>query len=468
MSQIQKGTQVNFREPVSYDETSREFKSVSWMGYILRLLPFYDIFEDKKVLEVLILRMNDKSRPLSERVQWANSAKTFDRHVLDRYWVSLSSDRKNLGHELYLSTLDELNLPQEVATKHPEFVKFLKVNHLDKMIKMQHHLLAVDKDSQEPMVLLEGEYKKWSEAKQIIFGNEIPHDLQFKEKGWTYLGASDFGKAGLVKYDSKEWEVRPGETEEKDGRKPRPFCKLTSEQLSQLKDAQGRQLELPYVENFVDCKAAHFPDRAIENNDHSFKKMIDTDGHVYYFGFSPKEEKTFVYEVVNCLATNKAVIESPDHYAYVPPAHRMSLIQQLTPKQFKDEFDYIVRMHNNGTTYNAFGNNCLELVIGADQAAGLKVPENKDLKIKFYKLFPKPLQFIYNWFPLPRFAKRWIMRSVMTVVGFNRGEKVDGVTLCAKEENSIWKDLTMSHPRKYLQYLKHLKAEDNALVRLHS
>lgn len=306
------------------------------------------------------------------------------------------------------------------------------------MIEHHDHKIAVDPASNEPTLLLEGKYTRWSDIKQQLSLDKDHFDL--KAKGWSYLGESDFGNAGLVKYDPEKWEVRAGETDPK----PRPYCKLTPEQIAKLTDANRKPVRLPLIENYVDCRAEELPARALENNDHCFKKLIDKAGNVYYFGFSPKEEKTFLSEVSNALSSNQAVIESPDHYVDVPSAIRMSHMKRCTEEQF----NFIVEMHNCGTTYNVFNNNCQELVIGADEQAGLPVPPANELKTEFYKIFPIPLQLLYNWFPLPRCCKRWIVRKlIMNPVGFNKGENVGGMTIKAKDEFSIWEDLKVPHPR---------------------
>jgi hypothetical protein len=448
---IQPLSVVNFSEPLKYNAQKKTFQPLAWKDWLLRFIPFYGVYQDQKIMDIMLDHMQNSQLPVADRVQWAEKAKKFEKNVLGSYYVSIPGARKEFSQKIYLAALEELGLPRDVASKHPEFVKFIKINHLDKMIKVQNHTLKVDEDSQEPMILVEGEYKKWSEVKEIL--GLSSRDMLMSEKGWSYLGASDFGKAGLVKYDAKEWEIRPGDVTHM----PRPFRKLTPEEISELKDANGRPVPLPYIENIVDCRARKFPDRTLENNDHSYKKMIDSNGNVYYFGYSPKEAKSFLDEHFNNLASHKAVLESPDHFAYVPPAYRVGLIQEANQEKFDAEFNYLVTMHNFGSAYCIFGNNCLEMVLGADEAAKLPVPRPQDVNVKFYKIFPKPLQFIYNWFPMPRVAKRWVVRKVLNIAGFNSGTKVGDYVISAQKEKSIWKDLTMAHPRQYLNYLYRLK-----------
>ena len=196
----------------------------------------------------------------------------------------------------------------------------MKVNHLDKKMRNHGHRITVNEQG-DPQLMLNGEMKTWNEIKELI--GLDGRDFEIKERGWSYLGKSDFCAGGLVHYCPITWRQDP--TNQEEIPKPLPYKKLTQEEIRELKE---KGINLPYIENFVDCRAKRLPERALENNDHSFKKMVDIDGNVYYFGLSPKEEKSFIDEARNALASHEGVIESPDHYVDVPEAIRDSEIKQ--------------------------------------------------------------------------------------------------------------------------------------------
>lgn len=453
---------ISFKLPVYYDEKENALKQVGLLGRILRYIPHYGRATEKKTMAVMEKNLANTALEPAERLSWVERAKTYDKHVLSRYRLSFKSNRMDFQKKLYISVLEALGLPTrkniELNDKdYNAFVKFMRVNHLDKKMTNHSHRLSVNNNG-VPQLMVNGEMKSWSEVKELKIFDEKTMQLN---DDWSYLGKSDYCGGGLVQYNTKTWKREPNNPNENPI--PLPYKKLSPEEIDELRE---KGITLPYIENIVDCRAKVLPERALENNDHAFKKMVDKDGNVYYFGLSPKEEKSFLDEARNALASHAGVIESPDHYVDVPPAIRDSKVQTCTEDQFKLAFNYIVKTHNEGLIYNAFGDNCIGLVLGADRIAGLKVPTEDKIKTQFYKLFPKPLQALYKWTPLPMIAKRYLCRKVLNLFGYNKGIGEGGIgkAINAASEFTLKEDLMISHPRLYYIFLQSRKANGGSVA----
>lgn len=436
-----KFNEVKFNRPVYWDPQTEKFHEISWIGRLWRWFPFVAQAQDKKIFDLFVKKLCEFK--LTPDNPWFLSAKKFERSKFGR---SLSKNQKeSLSRLTFRASLAPLvdGDPKYLAGQR-EFLKFLKFNHLEKKIKNQNHLIKII--HQEPHLLFEGKWTSWTVIKALLNITK-PETFDLLDNGYSYLGEAKIGntvkyQAGIVKYNPTKWET------------PRPYRQLSEEEIKQLKN---KGIQLPYIENIVDCRADKFPDRALENNDHCFKKMVDENGWVYYFGLSPKERKSYYDEISNSLASHQGVIESPDHYADVPPNIRESIIHNCTKEQFDREFNFIVELKKCGITYNVFENNCIELMLAADKWAHLPIPPAPNTKIKFYKILPKPFQLIYCWTPLPLKIKRWAFRNFLSLIGFSKGETVDGYKINAKTSTSLENDLKIHHPRKYLIWLQKQK-----------
>lgn len=452
---------VSFKSPVYLDDDNKTIRQVDRLGITQRrLVPTYAMQQDKIIMDIMIAILRNPGIAIEEKIVWAKHAKDFEKGNLDKHHLSLRTHRKEFSDKIWLMTLEALGLDPMVAKAHPEFSRFIKVNHLDKMIKNHGHKLQIADG--EPCILFYGKPAKWSAIKdKLKLDPKTKLGLDLKALGWSYLGESDFCPGGLVHYSSATWKFYDIEGHLVSSR-PLPYGKMTPQEKAVLKDDQGAPLALPYIQNFADCRATKFPEKALENNDHCFTKLVDPEGNIWFFGFTCQETRNKWEEVRKSLASNRAIVESPDRYADVPPAIRESVILPCDVNQFKAEFDFFVKKHENGDVYNLV-DNCVDAVCGANEAAGLYSPGDS-VKVEFYKLFPKPLQKTYQMTPLPSEFKRAFARKfLLGFMGYNSGDEVNGQQISLRNMKfPVDSDLMVSHPRLVREEMIRHKQESDS------
>jgi len=455
---------VNFKKTVAWDAYNQHFCTVSFMGRLVRWIPGVASALDRKIKRAIQIKLQDQTITPVDKKRWLACAKKFEKgnKTLGR------KEKDAFSRFVYTSVLKSLVVVGDanVLDNHPDFQRFMRENHLDKKLISQRHGIGIRNN--EPHLLYEGQWTPWSILQAQLRLNPNRKDgLDLEARGFAYLGEARADNrvifpGGIVSYNIEQWDpnVIPGK------KMPRPHRQLSEEEIAELR---GQGIQLPYIENFADCQAVQLPAKALKNDDHCYKKMVDVNGWVYYFGFSPKHHKSFIDEISNALSMHVGIIESPDHYVDVPPAVRESMVISCPIGQNLDEFkdyfnkvfEFIVRLHENGITYNAMENNCIEMMVYADRQNGvINGPTAQEIKVPFYQLFPKPLQFVYNWAPIPRIGKRWLLRAALDILGFNKGVTIAGFKMNAKAEFPLKKDLEVPHPRCYLWWMRAVKAEN--------
>jgi hypothetical protein len=283
------------------------------------------------------------------------------------------------------------------------------------------------------------------------------------EAGCTFLGESSQFAGGIAVYNSATWEriYQDGTTEIK----PMPWGKISEQEKQRLKDEEN--LNLPYLENISDCRGSKLPERVLENNDHTFAKLVNENGDIYYVGLTCKPAKNSWDEKRQALATNRGLLLCPDPYADTPHYNRTHQRHQLDPNTYEHAFKHIQVIHDAGVAYNVLGNDCVQFVCDLNYAVGHVIPQ-KEVEIEFYKLAPKPLQILYRLVPLPAAAKRAICRKLLNIIGFNKAEKLaDGTAHIptAEEEHAhpLHKDLMIAHPQVFAAYAKKAHEQEKQL-----
>ncbi|MFA6916282.1 MAG: hypothetical protein WC222_07780 [Parachlamydiales bacterium] len=466
---------VDFKNPVFYvpgrdlhGTVEHTFQNYPWFFKIIHwVLPTYARRVDKSIAIKLAEILTGESSFI-ERQKWLQHAKTFQKCVLSKYFFTLRKIRKDLNFAVMALTLETLGLPMHIALANKDFVDFIRKNHLHNKLRSHKDLIRIIDN--EPALLYYGVYRTWSQIKTLLsLNSEGQNNLSLDERGFTYLGSSSLCPGGIVQYNTKTWIYVDFQHESNQhtgisvGRFPLPWGSYSAEEMGKM-SREG--IQFPYIENYTDCRGEAFPDKAIENNDHAFIKMVSANGDIYWFGCLPKEYSSIISTTSNALAAYTAVIESPEHYADVPPVYRTSQMVNLSSQpeeraqDFAAAFDKVVTLHTMGIIYNAFKSNCVEFVRDINSTAKNIIPQ---MTIKAYALLPKFYQYIYRYFPLPSTAKRYIIRKLFTVFGINKTQKVTAnnqVISLPSEMPSLNEDLTIPHPHPLSEWMRQHGGKD--------